>query len=50
MGANREQSLHGGQTDEDESQNKAIHTPHLFLDLGLKPQTHGTRPKILFLR
>jgi hypothetical protein len=35
MGANREQSLHGGQTDEDESQNKAIHPPHLFLDLGL---------------
>jgi hypothetical protein len=36
MGANREQSLHGGQTDEDESQNKAIYPPHLFLVVGLK--------------
>jgi len=31
-------SLHGGQTDEDESQNKPIHPPHLFLDFGLKPK------------
>jgi hypothetical protein len=36
MGANREQSLHGGQTDEDESQNKTIQTPHLFLAVGFK--------------
>jgi len=36
MGANREQSLHGGQTDEDESQNKMISPPHLFLVVGLK--------------
>jgi hypothetical protein len=35
MGANREQSLHGGHTDEDESQNKPIQPPHLFLAVGL---------------